>query len=50
MVKITVHDLKVDCYTYDTEKDPVSIHIPVVRLFVGNEIIFDVLCIDFLLI
>lgn len=36
MIKISVHDLKVDCFTYDVEKDPISIHIPVVRLFVGK--------------
>ena len=36
IVKTTVHDLKVDCYAYDVAKDPISIHIPVVRLFVGK--------------
>lgn len=36
MVKTTVHDLKIDCYAYDVAKDPVSVHIPVVRLFVGK--------------
>jgi hypothetical protein len=36
MVKTTVHDLKVDCFAYDVAKDPVTVHIPVVRLFVGK--------------
>ena len=54
MVKISVHDLKVDCYAYDVEKDPISIHIPVVRLFVAlhahlqkyvnSKMTFDDLC------
>jgi hypothetical protein len=34
-VTTTVNELKVDCYVYDVAKDPVSVHIPVVRLFVG---------------
>ena len=37
MVNTTVNELKVDCYAYDVAKDPISIHIPVVRLFVGTE-------------
>ncbi|CAF3756931.1 unnamed protein product [Rotaria socialis] len=38
MVKTTVHDLKVDCYAYDVAKDPVTVHIPVMRLFVALHI------------
>lgn len=37
IVKTTVHDLKVDCFAYDVAKDPVTVHIPVVRLFVGKK-------------
>jgi len=36
IVKTTVHDVKVDCFTYDVAKDPVSVHIPVARLFAGK--------------
>lgn len=36
MVKTTVNDLKIDCFAYDVAKDPITIHIPVVRLFVGK--------------
>jgi hypothetical protein len=36
IVKTTVRDLKVDCFAYDVAKDPVSVHIPVVRLFAGK--------------
>lgn len=36
IVKTTVHDLKVDCFAYDVAKDPVSVHVPVVRLFAGR--------------
>ncbi|CAF1204742.1 unnamed protein product [Rotaria sordida] len=38
IVKTTVNDLKVDCYAYDVAKDPISVHIPVVRLFVALHI------------
>lgn len=33
IVKITVNELKIDCFAYDVAKDPVSVHIPVLRLF-----------------
>ncbi|CAF1522489.1 unnamed protein product, partial [Adineta steineri] len=33
IVKTTVHDFKIDCFAYDVAKDPVTVHIPVVRLF-----------------
>ncbi|CAF0909766.1 unnamed protein product [Adineta ricciae] len=35
IVKTSVHDLKVDCFAYDVAKDPITVHIPVVRLFVA---------------
>jgi hypothetical protein len=35
IVKTTVHEWKIDCFAYDVAKDPVSIHVPIVRLFVG---------------
>ncbi|CAF4308834.1 unnamed protein product, partial [Rotaria sp. Silwood2] len=38
IVKTTVNDLKVDCYAYDVAKDPISVHIPVVRLLVALHI------------
>jgi hypothetical protein len=37
MVKTTVYDFKIDCFAYDVAKDPITVHIPVVRLFVGKE-------------
>lgn len=43
MVKTTVHDLKIDCYAYDVAKDPISVHIPVVRLFVGKNAITNLM-------
>ncbi len=36
IVKTTVNELKIDCFAYDVAKDPITIHIPVVRLFVGK--------------
>ncbi|UJR10060.1 hypothetical protein I4U23_014282 [Adineta vaga] len=33
IVKTTVRNLKVDCFAYDVAKDPITVHIPVVRLF-----------------
>lgn len=36
LVKITVNELKIECYPYDVAKDPVTVHIPVVRLLVGK--------------
>lgn len=39
IVKTTVHDLKVDCFAYDVAKDPVTVHIPVVRLFAGKNFV-----------
>ena len=39
IVKTSVHDLKVDCFAYDVAKDPVTVHIPVVRLFVGRNFV-----------
>lgn len=35
IVKTTVNEWKIDCFAYDVAKDPISIHIPVGRLFVG---------------
>ncbi|CAF0746585.1 unnamed protein product [Didymodactylos carnosus] len=32
IVKISVHDHKIECYSYDVQKDPISVHIPVARL------------------
>jgi hypothetical protein len=37
IVKTTVHDFKIDCFAYDVAKDPVSVHIPIVRLFAGKK-------------
>jgi hypothetical protein len=36
IVKTTINDLKVDCFAYDLAKDPVTVHIPIVRLFAGQ--------------
>jgi hypothetical protein len=36
MVKTIVHEFKIDCFAYDVAKDPITIHIPVARLFAGK--------------
>jgi len=35
IVKTTVNEFKIDCFAYDVARDPVTVHIPVVRLFVA---------------